>query len=112
MRIPAIRTGWKPPATASAPCASAGSARRKTFTRRRRSSNFPNGRKRMDTDATTPRLELQSLLDEACRQAGGRSDFGDASFREGLDVLCQSLEAEANLSPLGRQLLHHKYVEQ
>ena len=58
-----------------------------------------------------PRFELQALLDEACRQAGGLSDFGDASFREGLDVLCRSLEAEANLSPLGRQLLHHKFVE-
>jgi hypothetical protein len=58
-----------------------------------------------------PKFELQSLLDEAVKQAGGPKDFGDPSFREGLDVLCRSLETEARLSPLGRQLLHQKFVE-
>jgi hypothetical protein len=51
------------------------------------------------------------MLAEASRQAGGLDDFGDPSFREGLDVLCRSLESEAGLSALGRQLLHQKFVE-
>ena len=58
-----------------------------------------------------PRFELQALLDEARQHADGLEDFGDPGFREGLDVLCRSLEAEARLSPLGRQLLHQKFVE-
>lgn len=58
-----------------------------------------------------PRFELKALLEEAQKQSGGLSDFGDPSFREGLEVLCHSLETEAKLSPLGRQLLHMKFVE-
>lgn len=61
--------------------------------------------------STEPRFEPQALLAEATRQADGLTDFGDTSFRPALDVLCRSLEEEAKLSPLGRQLLHHKLVE-
>ncbi len=39
------------------------------------------------------------------------TDFGDPSFRTALEVLCHSLETEAKLSALGRQLLHGKFVE-
>lgn len=52
-----------------------------------------------------------TLLAEATRQAGGLTDFGDPSFRTALDVLCHSLETEAKLSELGRQLLHGKCIE-
>ncbi len=48
---------------------------------------------------------------EATQQAGGLSNFGDASYRRGLEVLCHSLDAEAKLSDFGRGLLWHKFVE-
>jgi hypothetical protein len=52
-----------------------------------------------------------ALIAEATRQAEGLTDFGDPSFRPALEVLCRSLESEAKLSELGRQLLHGKFVE-
>jgi len=61
--------------------------------------------------STGPRFEPQALLEEARRQAEGLDDFGDPSFRPALEVLCRSLENEAQLSALGRQLLHGKFVE-
>jgi hypothetical protein len=57
------------------------------------------------------KFEPATLLAEASRQAEGLKDFGDPSFRKALDVLCRSLEGEAKLSPLGRQLLHGKFIE-
>lgn len=48
-----------------------------------------------------PSLEPQSLLNAAVRRAGS-NDFGGEGFREGLDVLLDSLNREAELSTLGR----------
>ncbi len=46
-------------------------------------------------------FESGSLLDRAHEQTG-LSDFGDPSFRDGLDRLVDGLEADASLSPIGR----------
>jgi hypothetical protein len=50
---------------------------------------------------TWPSLDEQSLLDAAIRRAGS-SDFGDDHFLEGMRVLLDSVEREADLSTLGR----------
>ncbi len=57
------------------------------------------------------RFEPAALLAEASGKTGGLTDFGDPSFRKGLAVFCRSLEDEAKLSPLGRQLLYQKVIE-
>lgn len=56
-------------------------------------------------------FEPGQLLAEASRQADNLTDYGDHSFRTALDKLCFSLEHEARLSELGRQLLHGKLIE-
>lgn len=38
----------------------------------------------------------------AAREATGLDDFGSAEFREGLEVYCEAVEAEAQLNDLGR----------
>jgi hypothetical protein len=48
-----------------------------------------------------PKLTSQSLMDAAAKKTR-LSDFGDESFRTGLDVLTRSLEDEADLTFLGR----------
>ncbi len=48
-----------------------------------------------------PSLDEQSLLDAAIRRAGS-SDFGGDDFLEGMRVLLDSVEREADLSTLGR----------
>ncbi|MGB5191553.1 MAG: sulfotransferase [Polyangiales bacterium] len=48
-----------------------------------------------------PSLDEQSLLDAAIVRAGS-SDFGGDDFLEGMRVLLDSVEREANLSTLGR----------
>jgi len=48
-----------------------------------------------------PSLDEQGLLDAAIVRAGS-SDFGGDDFREGMRVLLDSVEREANLSTLGR----------
>jgi hypothetical protein len=48
-------------------------------------------------------LDAEHLLDRARRRTG-LADFGDDAFREPLDLLCQALDAEAELTPLGRWL--------
>ena len=48
-----------------------------------------------------PSLEEKSLLDGAIRRAGS-SDFGGERFLEGMRVLLDSVEREAELSTLGR----------
>jgi hypothetical protein len=45
--------------------------------------------------------EVEELLRRA-RQASGLNDFGEESFREGLEVLIGSVEADARLSEIGR----------
>jgi hypothetical protein len=48
-----------------------------------------------------PSLDEEDLLRTAVRRAGS-PDFGGEQFREGLRVLLDSVEREAELSPLGR----------
>jgi hypothetical protein len=49
-------------------------------------------------------MQSDALIDAACEQTG-LADFGDDSFREGLDVLTQSLQHEAQLSELGKEAI-------
>jgi hypothetical protein len=46
-------------------------------------------------------LQPETLIETACQQTG-LSDFGGDSFREGLDVLCESVSAEAQLNAFGQ----------
>lgn len=45
-------------------------------------------------------ISPEALIEEACTQTG-LDNFGGDSFREGLEVLCDSLVAEAQLSEVG-----------
>ena len=49
-------------------------------------------------------LRPEALIQTACEQTG-LSDFGGDSFREGLDVLCESVSAEAQLNAFGEMAL-------
>lgn len=49
------------------------------------------------------------MIDEA-RAATGLDDFGDDSFREGLEILVRALRTEARLSPSGDAALHRMTV--
>src|SRR5688572_10309215 len=55
-------------------------------------------------------LDEDSLLDEARRQTG-LDDFGDGGFRAGLRVLISALEAEADLTLLGRTAAREQIVK-
>jgi hypothetical protein len=55
-------------------------------------------------------LDPDALIAEAVERAG-HLDFGDESFREGLDALTQALESEANLNATGRGTQHARIVE-
>jgi hypothetical protein len=57
-------------------------------------------------------FEPAKLIDEASTAAGGLKDFGDATFRGGLDVLCKSLAAEGKLSEMGAVILRQKLMAQ
>ncbi len=59
----------------------------------------------------TARFDPDALEAEAIQQAGGLRDFGDPTYRKGLEVLCVSLDEEAGLSDFGRGLLRHKLIE-
>jgi hypothetical protein len=59
-----------------------------------------------------PTFVPERLLEEASAATGGLRDFGDPSFRSGLDVLCKALDGEARLSDMGRGILHQKLVAQ
>lgn len=48
-----------------------------------------------------PSLDPESLL-AAAQKATGLTDYGDDGFRPGLDVLCRSLDGEAELTTIGR----------
>jgi hypothetical protein len=61
--------------------------------------------------SATPHLEPSTLERAALLQANGPKNFGDPSYREGLEVLCDSLNREAKLSDFGRGLLEHKIIE-
>ena len=56
-----------------------------------------------------PRLDEASLLD-AARRRTGLGEFGDASFREPLGRLLDSLEADAALTTLGRVIARTEIV--
>jgi hypothetical protein len=56
-----------------------------------------------------PSLEPEALL-AAARRETRLSDFGDASFREGLAVLADSLERESDLSFVGRAVIRTQLV--
>jgi hypothetical protein len=44
---------------------------------------------------------IDALHEDACKEAG-LDDFGDPTYREGLEVLLASLDEDDNLSPLGK----------
>jgi hypothetical protein len=56
-------------------------------------------------------FDINALLAEASQRSGGRHDFGDEAFRPGLAALIESLNSEAGLSDLGRQILGERIVE-
>src|SRR5262249_41837883 len=49
------------------------------------------------------------VMDEASAQTG-LTDFGEDSFREGLEILLASLQDEARLHERGQAFLHHRIV--
>jgi hypothetical protein len=51
----------------------------------------------------------KDVLDEAV-SAAGLDDFGDGSFREGLEILVESLRSEARLNPLGELAMRRQVV--
>jgi NAD(P)-dependent dehydrogenase (short-subunit alcohol dehydrogenase family) len=55
------------------------------------------------------RITVDSLLTDAQKSAG-LYDFGDPSFREPLERLVSSIEAEAQLHPLGRTIMRGRLV--
>lgn len=59
-----------------------------------------------------PPLDAGHLLALAIERAGGLSDFGGGNYRTALQVMCKSLNEEANLSLQGRTLLHERLLAQ
>lgn len=57
------------------------------------------------------RLDEQSVLEEGIRQSGGLDDFGDGPFFEPFRRLIDSLENEAHLSFLGRNIARGTMVD-
>ena len=62
--------------------------------------------------STANSLEAARLLDQARAMAGGLEDFGDPSFRPGLEQLCRALNAEAHLSAQGHATFDQKLTAQ
>jgi hypothetical protein len=56
-----------------------------------------------------PELVTDDVMREACEQSG-LDEFGAESFREGLDVLCESLNGEARLNEVGGVVLRSTIV--
>ena len=54
-------------------------------------------------DFDVPLSDCDDALHTIARQRTGHEDFGPDDYREGLGVLLQSLDADADLSPAGRQ---------
>jgi hypothetical protein len=54
-------------------------------------------------------LNADSLI-AAARRKTGLQDFGDASFRAGLEVLTRALDTEAHLHPLGRLIMRQRLI--
>src|SRR4051794_31787477 len=49
-----------------------------------------------------PSLDVEGILADARRRAGGLSDWGDDDFREGLTVLVESFEEQGHAHTFGR----------
>ncbi len=62
--------------------------------------------------STARPFEPEALLAAASVATEGLSDFGDASFRPGLAVLCDALNREARLSEAGIEGLRQKLLTQ
>jgi hypothetical protein len=56
-------------------------------------------------------LEAAALMAEASQRCGGLHNFGDPSFRIGLDMLLKSLNDEGHLSESGKHMFAHRIVE-
>lgn len=56
-----------------------------------------------------PSLSVDDMIAEA-RRSTGLHEFGDMSFREPLSVLVESIEREARLHQLGRDIMHGRIV--
>jgi hypothetical protein len=54
-------------------------------------------------------LDAEALI-AAARKKTGLTDFGDASFRNGLEVLTRALDTEAQLHPLGRLIMRQRLI--
>jgi hypothetical protein len=54
-------------------------------------------------------LDAESLI-AAARRKTGLQDFGDESFRTGLQVVTQSLDSEAHLHPVGRLIMRQRLI--
>lgn len=57
-------------------------------------------------------FDVEQLLADASTATGELSDFGDPSFRPGLEKLCQALASEARLSESGAPIMRQKILGQ
>ncbi len=57
-----------------------------------------------------PNLAVDDLLATASTRAGGRSDFGESQFMQGLQQLVDSLEHDAFLTPIGRLIARERIL--
>ena len=64
----------------------------------------------LDPIGALPRLDVEALIRRA-RKKTGLTDYGDEWFREPLGVLIQSINEEANLSALGRVIVHKRLLD-
>src|SRR5688572_18245858 len=54
-------------------------------------------------------MDAEQLVD-AARQRTGLSDFGADTWQEGLEVLLKSVEQDADLTPMGHDVLADQFV--
>lgn len=57
-------------------------------------------------------FDVERLITEATAATGGLTNFGDPTFRAGLDRLCSALTSEAALSPSGSAAMRTKVLSQ
>lgn len=63
----------------------------------------------LETLGLRANLDADSLI-AAARRKTGLQDFGDESFRSGLEVLTKSLDREAHLHPAGRLIMRQRLI--
>ncbi|HUP91836.1 MAG TPA: sulfotransferase, partial [Solimonas sp.] len=61
---------------------------------------------------TTRHFDPAALMADATAATGGLSNFGDPSFRAGLDKLCAALDGEGQLTEMGRGIFKQKLTFQ